>query len=194
MENIKNFKLVTATPELLAQFNNDNSVLFLESEDGIDWYASHELFADDTVKIQYDSDGIINAVVDAPVPQRGNIYAVSMLWPIDCSVAEIAVADYPDGVKLDGTWRFDGEKVYQDPDIVAANTLRINTEKFNNLLRACTDAAFPLQSAITLGVATAEQQTLLAELQQYAIDLTNPEIVDLTMSPPAWPQLPATLT
>ena len=106
------------------------------------------------------------------------------------------IDNYPTELTFDGTWRFNANtgEFYQDPDILAANTLRINTEKFNNLLRTCTDAAFPLQSAIALGIATAEQQTLLAELQQYAIDLTNPEIVDLTMSPPSWPQLPTSLT
>lgn len=192
MQNIKDFKIVESTPELLAEFNNNTSVLFLQSESGLNWYAAQKLFSDDTVKIQYDSTGIIRAVVDAPVLQRGNVYAVSMLWPLNMSVAEIAVADYPSGVTLDGTWKFaeETQSIYQDANIVAANTLAANTAQFNALLRACTDAAFPLQAAITLGVATAEQQTALAELQQYAVDLTNPAIVDLTASSVSWPTPP----
>lgn len=194
MQNIKNFKMVSATPELLAEFNNDTSVFFLESEDGVGWYAAQQLFADDTIKIQYDENGVIHAVVDAPVPQRGNVYAVSVLWPINASVAEIAVADYPAGVTTDGTWIFDGTTIYQDSDIVAANTLATNTAKYNAILRACTDAAFPLQSVVTMGTATDEQVTALAELQQYAADLINPDIVDLTQSPLQVPPPPAALS
>ncbi|EBI9231625.1 hypothetical protein DLA64_10745 [Salmonella enterica] len=69
--------------------------------------------------------------------------------------------------------------------------IEINTRKYQKLLRTCTDAAFPLQSAITLGIATDEQKALLAELQQYSIDLLS---VDLTANPVAFPAPPASLS
>lgn len=192
VENIKNFKLVNGSIKLLTAFGNDRYLLFLESEDGIDWYESQKLFSDDTVKIQYDSDGIIRSVVDKPVPQRGNVYAISMLWPINSSVAEISVEDYPTGVILDGTWRFDEEtqSVYQDADIASALTLAKNTQQFNRLLRACTDAAFPLQSALALGIITPEQQAMLTDLQNYAVTLAD---TDLTATPVIWPAPPASV-
>lgn len=105
MQNIKNFQMVTPSSEMLLAYQNpDGEIqLFFQSKEGRCWYVCQSEFADDTVKIQYSSDGVITGIVDAPVPQRGNVYAVSMLWPIDCSVAEIAVTDYPTGVALDGT-------------------------------------------------------------------------------------------
>lgn len=175
---------------MLDAVDNDNNVLFLVSEDGQDWYECQSLFSDDTVKIQYDSSGIIKAVVAEPVPQRGNVYAVSMLWPFGMSVAEIAVADYPEGVTLDGTWKFDGTSVYQDADITSALTLAKNIRQFNRLLRACTDAAFPLQSALALGIITPEQQSMLTGLQNYAVSLAD---TDLTATPVIWPTPPASV-
>lgn len=195
MENIKNFKLVEPTSSKLKSSGNLKSALFLESENGLCWYAAQNLFADDTVKIQYDSNGIIRAVVDKPVPARGNTYAVSMLWPVNASVAELALDDYPDGVQLDGTWKYDEEtiSVYQDADIVSAQIIIKNTRELHKLLSACAVAAFPLQSRVDVGSATDEQVTALAELKQYAVDLTNPALVDLTQFPLQLPPVPVPL-
>ncbi|EMH0680445.1 tail fiber assembly protein [Klebsiella aerogenes] len=77
------------------------------------------------------------------------------------------------------------------PEKTEAEIIEQNTATYNALLRACTDAAFPLQSAITLGVATDEQRAELAVLQQYAVDLMS---VDLTANPVVFPDLPASLT
>lgn len=106
------------------------------------------------------------------------------------------VDDYPAELMFDGTWKynFDTGEFFQDADIVAANTLAANTATYNALLRACTDAAFPLQSVIALGIATEEQLATLAELQQYAADLINPDIVDLTKSPLQLPAAPVALS
>lgn len=77
------------------------------------------------------------------------------------------------------------------PDKTEEEIIEQNTATYNTLLRACTDAAFPLQSAVTLGVATDEQRADLAVLQQYAVDLMG---VDLTADPVVFPDLPASLT
>lgn len=92
-------------------------------------------------------------------------------------------------VTFDGTWKFNEETLtfYQDTTLVAENVLRINKEKFEHLLRVCTDAAFPLQSAVSLGVATEAQQARLAVLQQYSVDLLS---VDLTAASAAFPPFP----
>ncbi|MDK9585409.1 tail fiber assembly protein [Lelliottia wanjuensis] len=71
-----------------------------------------------------------------------------------------------------------------DPTVVTAQ----NTDQFNRLLIATSAAAFPLQSAVTLGIATSEDQSALAALQQYAIDLAN---TDLSQNPAAFPAAPA---
>ncbi|HGW6103945.1 TPA: tail fiber assembly protein [Citrobacter werkmanii] len=191
MKKFENFVLTQPDQKVTATIGGEEkTVLFLKSGDGLCWYEARREFSDDTVKIQYDSAGIIRSVVDKPVPERGNVYAASMLWPINASVAEIAVEDYPAELTLDGTWRFDGESVIRDADLVAGRNLRLNTRKFNRLLRACTDAAFPLQSALALGIITPEQQSMLTELQNYAVTLAD---TDLTATPVIWPTPPVSV-
>lgn len=185
MQNIKNFALVEGTVEQLESYAGE-SVLFLQSDDGQDWYECQGNFADDTVKIQYDSEGIIRAFVDAPVPQRGNVYAVSMLWPLNMSVAEIAVSDYPSGVTTDGTWRFDeaAQSVYQDADIVAANTLRDNSTLRNRYAAEAAVSIVAIQCSKSIGNARENDSDNLLQLQQYLDELRS---VSLTTEPPAPP-------
>lgn len=121
MQNIKNFKLAAPAQELV-KFKPDYAAMpQLESEDGRDWYAWQSSFADDTIKIMYDANGVIRSVVDKPVLQRGNIYAVSMFFPENMSVAEISQADWPDNFELNDGWAFDGVEVFRQPQTKPAS-------------------------------------------------------------------------
>ncbi|ELS4260381.1 tail fiber assembly protein [Salmonella enterica] len=196
MQNFKNFILIEPSVDQLRKYASfAGTALILESEDGQDWYECQKLFSDDTVKIQYDSEGIIRGVIDKPVPVRANTYEVSMLWPVNTSVAELALDDYPAGVQLDGTWKYNEEtrSIYQDADIVSAQVIIKNTRQLNKILSACAVSAFPLQSRVDAGSATDKEVTALAELKKYVIDLTNPAIVDLTQSPLQFPPAPLSL-
>lgn len=62
-----------------------------------------------------------------------------------------------------------------------------NTQILNRLIKDCSNTAFPLQSAVSLGVATEAQKGALKELQQYSVDLLN---TDLTTSPLKLPSPP----
>ncbi|WFZ22200.1 tail fiber assembly protein [Citrobacter portucalensis] len=198
MQNIKNFSLVDATPELLKKIKNtENTVgaLFLESENGLDWYEAQKLFSDNTVKIQYNSDGVIISVVDAPVPERGNIYAVSMLWPVGCSVTEIAIEDYPAGVTLDGTWKFnsDTHSVYQDADTVAARVLSKNTSLRAKYASDAVLSITALQAGIALNRSVEGDGDALTAWQNYLCDLRSMTPTDLQQSPVAFPAAPANI-
>lgn len=189
MQNIKNFKLTTPTKAQLTKYTTlgGDVVQFLVSDDGQDWYECQQLFADGTVKIMYDADGVIRSVVDAPVPQRGNTYAVSMFFPLNMSVAEIAVADYPAGVTLDGTWKFDGEKVYQDSAVVDAQLLENNTRTRDRYMLTATQMITAIQcSAAVSNPRNGDSENLLA-LQQYVDQLRD---VDLTANPAVFPPFP----
>lgn len=193
MQNIKNFTLINPTPEMLEAVDNDGLVLFLISEDGQDWYECQSLFSEDTVKIQYDSSGIIRAVVAEPVPQRGNVYAVSMLWPFGMSVAEIAVADYPEGVTLDGTWKFDGISVYQDADAVAARVLAKNTDLRLKYTAQAALAISTLQAGIAVNRSVEGDSDALTAWQGYLCDLRGMTAEDLQQSPATFPVVPASI-
>lgn len=131
--------------------------IFLQSEDGRDWFECHELFSDETVKIMYDSKGIICSVVDERVPERGNIYAVSMFYPENMSVAEVALCDYPEGVNIDGPWMYSEGKIVPVPvDVVS----EAEKEKAQRLSEAEVAIA-PLQRAVKYGIATDEEKNRL---------------------------------
>ncbi|EKA4656615.1 DUF4376 domain-containing protein [Salmonella enterica] len=99
--NIKNFTPGNPkTPEQL-ELANKHRVLFLFSEDGQEWYESQKQFAPDTIKFTYDSDGVIRSI------SRD----VSMLWPVNASVAEVADTTANRRADISGRWGFDGENV-----------------------------------------------------------------------------------
>lgn len=79
---------------------------------------------------------------------------------------------------------------YVAPVVSPEPILMRNTQELNTRLRSCTDAAFPLQARVDAGVATDEQVSQLAALKQYAIDLTDPTIVDLSANPAVFPEMP----
>lgn len=164
-----------------------NSIQFLVSESGLDWYECQKLFSDDTIKIMYDGSGCICSVVDAPVPQRGNTYAVSMFYPINMSVAEVAVADYPEAVTLDGTWFFDGSTITQSAEIIQARMLQANTAAYKSRMSDATSQLQSLQVLIDAGVATVDDETTGMAIRDYIAELRK---VDLATSVPTWPAPP----
>ncbi|MBF5196626.1 DUF4376 domain-containing protein, partial [Escherichia coli] len=70
-------------------------------EDGRDWYESQSSFKADTLKLVYDSEGIITSISKD----------VSMLWPVGQSVVEVEDTEENRKADISGRWKFDGEKV-----------------------------------------------------------------------------------
>lgn len=77
------------------------STLFLKDDHGRDWYESQKEFQSDTLKVVFNSGGVIISMSKD----------VSALWPVDNSVAEVAAADVPDGIDITGNWMFDGKNI-----------------------------------------------------------------------------------
>ncbi|HEY4438699.1 MAG TPA: tail fiber assembly protein [Lelliottia sp.] len=188
MQNIQNFKPFTPSKELLKTYDDGSGEIpaFTISEDGHEWYSCQKLFSDDTVKIKYDQGGVIVAVVDKPVPARGNTYAVSMFFPEEGeSVAELAIDDYPAGVTLDGTWKFDGKKIFQDVQVINERTLRFNSNKLNGLASRASAAIAAIQASAAVGNPRDGDSDNLLQLQLY-LDVLR----DVDLSAPAWPPEP----
>lgn len=191
MKKFENFVLTQPDKTVYATIGGEKkTVLFLKSGDGRCWYEAQQEFSDDTVKIQYDSGGVIRAVVDKPVPERGNVYAASMLWPINASVAEIAVEDYPTELTLDGTWRFDGESVIRDADLVAERNLRLNTRSRNKLAAVVTVTIATLQAGIACDRSVDGDSDALTAWQGYLCDLRDLTTEQLQQSPVDFPLQP----
>ncbi|EAA2734168.1 tail fiber assembly protein [Salmonella enterica subsp. enterica] len=184
-QNIKNFRLTDAPVNRgKTQAEINIGAYFLKSDDGQDWYECQSLFSDDTAKIMYDPEGVIWGVVNQPVPQRGNTYAVSMLWPVNMSVAEIDAADCPDDCRGDGTWLYQDGKVVQrgySPEELRKNA---EAEKIRRLSEA-ESAIAPLARAVKLKIATDEELKRLEAWELYSVMVNR-----VDTSAPDWPEKP----
>lgn len=95
MNNFKNFTLYTPEkPDVLG-------AMYLKSAEGHDWYECQSLFAQDTLKLVYNSDGVITSI------SRD----VSMLFPANQSVEEVEYTESNRRADISGRWGFDGERI-----------------------------------------------------------------------------------
>lgn len=94
----------------------------------------------------------------------------------------------PDGVTLDGTWKFDEEtrSFYQDVELVAANTLSTNTMRRDKLMQSVFRKIDIIQNSALLKKSRDTDAADLTALRQYADELRD---VDL-MSTDTWPAPP----
>ncbi|ECE1108318.1 tail fiber assembly protein [Salmonella enterica subsp. enterica] len=190
-QDIKNFRLIDAPVNRdKTQSEINIGAYFLESDDGQDWYECQSLFSDDTAKIMYDPEGIIWGVVNNPVPQRGNTYAVSMLWPVNMSVAEIDAADCPDDCRGDGSWLYRHGKVLPVPvDYQAkAETTR------QKLLDAANSAIADWRTELALGEISDDDKASLTKWMAYIRELKSLVLTGIsdeaTFNKIQWPVLP----
>ncbi|EIK2672732.1 tail fiber assembly protein [Salmonella enterica] len=190
-QNIKNFRLIddpVSRGKTQAEINI--GAYFLESEDGQDWYECQSLFSDDTAKIMYDPEGVIWGVVNHPVPQRGNTYAVSMLWPVNMSVAEIDAADCPDDCRGDGSWLYRDGKVLPVPvDYQAkAETTR------QKLLDGANSIIADWRTELALGEISDDDKASLTKWMAYIRELKTLDLAgvsdETTFTAIRWPSLP----
>ncbi|EBR0846460.1 tail fiber assembly protein [Salmonella enterica] len=190
-QDIKNFRLIDAPVNRdKTQSEINIGAYFLESDDGQDWYECQSLFSDDTAKIMYDSEGVIWGVVNKPVPQRGNTYAVSMLWPVNMSVAEIDAADCPDDCRGDGSWLYRDGKVLPVPVDYQAKAETTRQKLLNDADNAIKD----WRTELTLGIISDENKATLIMWMNYinvlkSLDLTGVSD-EATFTAIRWPALP----
>ncbi|EBV2665966.1 tail fiber assembly protein [Salmonella enterica subsp. enterica serovar Stanley] len=190
-QDIKKFRLIDAPVNRgKTQAEINIGAYFLESDDGQDWYECQSLFSDDTAKIMYDHEGVIWGVVNKPVPQRGNTYSVSMLWPVNMSVAEIDAADCPDDCRGDGSWLYRDGKVLPVPVDYQAKAETTRQKLLNDADNAIKD----WRTELTLGIISDENKATLIMWMNYinvlkSLDLTGVSD-EATFTAIRWPSLP----
>jgi hypothetical protein len=149
-------------------------VQYFIDEQGLDWFDSLKLFTK-KYKLAIDPQtGII----------RGITEDVSRLYPDGFSVVETEML--PEGCDISGKWQYreDGITAFRPSEEVLLTT---NIKRRNTFLQQATTHAFPLQSALALGIATPQQQEMLMLLQHYGQHLMD---MDLTQENPDWPLWP----
>jgi hypothetical protein len=164
-------------PDNWKEIIGSEKIQYLRSEDNKDWYMSQHLFSPDTLKISYDTEGVIRAAsVD-----------VSMLpGPLNQSVTEIFCKDIPQGFAADGKWKLhDGVIIPLPIDY----TMAAEKEKSSRYEMANKTIA-PLQDAVDLAIATEEETTQLIAWKNYRVLLNR---VDISLAPDIdWPLAPDT--
>ncbi|HBR1366665.1 TPA: hypothetical protein L9L56_004489 [Klebsiella pneumoniae] len=93
-------------------------VVYLRDSNNVDWYEAQKGFNNETLKICFDSKGVIRAF-DSDV---------SRLFPDKLSVTEISTKDVPDGLNITGGWRWDGVAVVPVAALVKENQKRTKAE------------------------------------------------------------------
>lgn len=175
MKNIKNFKRYH--PDVVDKKWLEHAVgaIFLISEDGQDWYECQNSFQPDTMKVEYEADGVI----------RSMGYDISGFCPEGCSIAE--VSEWPQEAAPNRKWCFvDGQVV---PRIYTADELKgKTTHKQNYLLEQAAKIIAPLQDAVDLNVATKAEKAALLAWKKYRVLLNR---VDISSAPDIeWPEEP----
>ncbi len=162
------------TPEFMELM--DFRAIFLESEDGLDWYFHMSRFQTDTLKVCYDDKNII----------RSFSYQADRLFPFGLSVSEINADEVPEGLDINGGWLFDNGKIipreFTEQEIIAQAE-----SKRSELLAMAAGKIAPLQDADDLGVATDEEKAQLLAWKTYRVRLNR--LVFFGVEDIAWPEV-----
>ncbi|MBG6243594.1 MAG: tail fiber assembly protein [Candidatus Symbiopectobacterium sp. Dall1.0] len=150
MKNIKSFKRYHPDSVDKKALERAIGAIFLISEDGQDWYECQKTFQPETMKIEYENNGVI----------RSMGYDISGFCPEGCSVVE--VSEWPKEAAANRKWCFLNGQVV--PRVYTADELTEQaTHKRDYRLEQAAKIIAPLQDAVDLDMATdAEKVTLLA--------------------------------
>ncbi|WP_158781023.1 tail fiber assembly protein [Pantoea sp. BAV 3049] len=162
MKIYKNF--TRYTPE-----NGVDGAMYLQDEDGNDWYKLQSEFSADAMKIAYDSTGLL---VDAK-------YDVSGIVPLNLSVAETDKSDLPEGFPGDSTsrWQFDGKTISEKP-LTAEEYQARAEEQRQTLVTEANSTTADWRTELQLDVISDDDKASLVKWMAYikalkALDLTG---------------------
>ncbi|HEY2454147.1 MAG TPA: phage tail protein [Scandinavium sp.] len=174
---IKHGALLTQLTNLQPYRNDKTPVGCIDfiCDDDLLWTHAAPLLAGN-VFIAFDSAGVIRQIASD----------ATMIEPKNLSVA--GFSGIPDGCFEDGSWIYDGETIYQNPDALAAQTLLRNQGELNSVRGKAAAAILDIQCSAAAGNQRSGDADNLLVLQQYVDELRD---VDLTAADPAWPPVPS---
>lgn len=159
LKNLKQY-----TPEYYDQMI---PAIYLQTEDGLDWYYHRLKFQEETLKVCFDSENVI----------RMFDYNAQLLWPDGLSVTEVPCEKIPEGLDVRGNWYFiDGNIVPREqvenfsPKLIKEKQTRL----IKNALQSVSLIQLKKMSSRTL---TDAEESMLSEVLDYivAVEAINPD-------------------
>lgn len=155
--------------------DSGKAFLYFTDEDGRDWYESQSLFADDTLKIAYNADGVINSYS----------YDASTLAPGGLSVTEFDADAVPDGF-------FDNVSSWMVSDgaistLTGAALTTAREKQRDILLTAARVVTSDYQNEALIGLISDDDA---ARFKQWVVYVKSLKSLDLTADDIAWPVVP----
>ena len=151
--------------------------IYLQTEDGLDWYLHLNRFQPDTLKICFDEKGVIRSYhTDA-----------SRLYPLNLSVTEVNTTDVPDGLNITGDWMWNGEKIIPR-EFTRQEKIDQAEAHRSELIAAAGEKIAPLQDASDLGITTKLEADQLMAWKSYRVKLNR--LVFTNDQEISWPSPP----
>lgn len=148
--------------------------IYLQSEDGLDWFYHRTRFKPDTLKICYDENGVI----------RMYSSQADILFPLGLSVTEVKPDKVPGNLNNHGEWLYKNGAIIPNAAMLTQRTISQKQQYLDDASRVIA----PLQDAVDLGKATKEEEALLLAWREYRVLLMR---VDTSLAPDIeWPELP----
>lgn len=183
-------KFVRYTPDMAVEEASDKAalaeqifsmtgmpVIFLRDESGNDWYECQKKFCPETLKIAFDDDGLI----------RQFSMDVTTIMPEGLSVRELKATSLPQGLDVDGRWKFAKGKITRVELTRQQLSAAAEQEKLSRL-QSVSLLIDPLSDAVELGRASEAQKAQLLAFRNYRVDLLNVNC-DEPLSV-VWPEVP----
>ena len=148
--------------------------IYLQSEDGLDWFYHRTRFEPYTLKICYDENGVI----------RMYSYQADVLFPLGLSVTEVNPDKVPNNLNNHGDWLYSEGAIVPNAAMLAQRTANQKQQYLDDASRAIA----LLQDAFDIGEATDEEVSLLQAWKKYRVILNRIDVS--TASDIEWPELP----
>lgn len=154
------------------------NAIFLQSDEGLDWYYHMSRFQPETLKICYDKNNIIRSFSND----------ADRLFPLGMSVSEVDPTEVPEGLNIHGEWVWNDTKIIPR-QLTREELIQQAETRRGELLAEASDVIAPIQDAFELGIATNEEAATLLLWKRYRVTLNR---LDLSTAPDIdWPELPA---
>lgn len=151
--------------------------LFLQTDEGLDWYYYLLKFSDNTVKVAYDSNSVVRFIEKE----------AAAIWPDNLSVTEIDLSNVHPDADVSGNWTFDGVAVVPRT-YNAKEKLKLAQDKCDGLISSARLHMNEWQNDLMLGTINDEDKNRLSAWNGYVKKLKG---LDLSLIDEIqWPEAP----